>query len=312
MSGESKKTVLVALGANVTVAAVKIAGAALTGSPALFSQSAQSVADTLDELFLLTALRRSARPADERHPLGYGLERFFWSLLAAVGIFVAGAGFSGIEAYEAFRPGTISGGYFQIAYVVLAIVFVAEATSFLRALGQLRGEARHGGRRVLEHLRLSDDPTVKTVAGEDAVAVVGVVVSVAGVVLHQVTGARWWEGVSAAVVAALLVLTAVLLGRDAKAVLIGESAPAPLRRELAEYLEDCRGVDDLLDLVTVLIGVSEIVVVARVDLASELNADDVESLSAAIEAEVTSRWPQVRRCYLDVRRSPALAPRHAS
>jgi cation diffusion facilitator family transporter len=93
LSKQSKGTVLLALAANVGVAVAKLAGGLATGSAAMLSEGAHSVADTINELFLLTSLRRSQKQADAKHPFGYGKERFFWSLLAAVGIFVAGRAF---------------------------------------------------------------------------------------------------------------------------------------------------------------------------------------------------------------------------
>lgn len=87
--GGSTRTVLIALSINALIAVAKGVAGAISGSGALVSEAAHSVADTLNEVFLLTALRRGDRPADEQHPFGYGKERFFWSLLAAVGIFVA-------------------------------------------------------------------------------------------------------------------------------------------------------------------------------------------------------------------------------
>src|ERR1051325_5776361 len=94
-------TVLVALAANLLIAVAKAAGGLIAGSPALLSEAAHSVADSFNEVFLLAALRRSRRPADKRHPFGYGKERFFWSLLAAVGIFVMGGCFSFFQGAEA-------------------------------------------------------------------------------------------------------------------------------------------------------------------------------------------------------------------
>ena len=132
---ESRRTVVIALAANVAVAIVKFVGAGLTGSAALFAEGAESVSDTLNEMFLLAALYRSTRPADARHPFGYGKERFFWSLIAAVGIFVSGAGFSAIEAYRSFvGHETVGAHSYLVAYVVLAIVLVAEGTSWVRSV----------------------------------------------------------------------------------------------------------------------------------------------------------------------------------
>lgn len=98
MASETRGTVLLALLANVAVAVAKGVGGLLSGSSALLSEAAHSVADTLNEVFLLLSLKKSERPADRTHPFGYGKERFFWSLLAAVGIFVTGAGYSPTRA----------------------------------------------------------------------------------------------------------------------------------------------------------------------------------------------------------------------
>ncbi|MEU0459432.1 cation diffusion facilitator family transporter, partial [Streptomyces sp. NPDC006129] len=172
---------LVALAANLVIAAAKAVGGLAAASPALLSEAAHSVADSLNEVFLLAALRRSRRPADRRHPFGYGKERFFWSLLAAVGIFVMGGCFSFFQGFEALTSGAAEdlGGYVA-GLVVLGIALLAEGGSLLRALYQVR---RQGGGR--EGLR---DPALRTVVAEDGTAVLGVTLAIAGMALHMVTG----------------------------------------------------------------------------------------------------------------------------
>lgn len=98
MSNSTRRTVLVAGAANLVIALSKLAAGLLTGSSAMLAEAAHSVADTVDQGFLLASLRSGERPPDAEHPFGYGQERHVWSLLAAVGIFVAGAGFSVFEA----------------------------------------------------------------------------------------------------------------------------------------------------------------------------------------------------------------------
>lgn len=161
--GGSTRTVLIALGANGLIAVAKGVGGVLAGSSALLSEAAHSVADTMNELFLFVALRRADRPPDEAHPFGYGKARFFWSLLAAFGIFVAGGMFS-FEGYRTLTEPGKGDSPFVIAYVVLALAFAAEGVSFLQAVHQLRGAARAARRGMLSYITDSDDPTVKTVA----------------------------------------------------------------------------------------------------------------------------------------------------
>jgi cation diffusion facilitator family transporter len=304
VAGQSRGTVLLALLANIVVAAAKFSGGAVTGSPAMLSEGAHSVADSLNELFLLTSLRRSERPADVQHPFGHGKERFFWSLLAAVGIFVAGAGFSAIEAYRSFTTSEPTHGhYYLINYLVLAVAFVAEGVSWLRAVAQVRAEARAADRALARHIRESSDPSVKTVASEDTAAMVGLVLAGAGLALHQLTGVGAWEGVASALVAALLIVVAVALGRDSKDLLIGEAATPEVTDAIRGYLSECPAVDEVVDVMTMHIGANQLLLAARVDLADDLDSAAVEQASSDIDAEIQRRWPTVTEVFLDATRA---------
>jgi cation diffusion facilitator family transporter len=134
-----------ALAANLVIAVAKAVAGALSGSPALYSEAAHSAADSLNELFLLASLRRSRRAADDAHPFGYGKERFFWSLLAAVGIFITGGCFSfyqGIRAWLHPEPESAHG--FVIALGVLAVALFAESSSLAKAVVQRRRRTATG------------------------------------------------------------------------------------------------------------------------------------------------------------------------
>jgi cation diffusion facilitator family transporter len=300
MAEESKGTVLVALAANAVIAVAKFAGGFLTGSSALLSEGAHSVADTVNEGFLLTAVVRSRRPPDPRHPFGYGKERFFWSLLAAVGILVLGAGFSLLEAYRSFTSTeSTHGNYYLISYVILGVSFAAEGASFVKAVRQIRGEARVAGRSVVSHIRASSDPSVKTVATEDSAALIGLLLAFLGILLHEVTGSDVWEGIASLCIGLLLLSVAFALGNDVKGLLIGESADPRLRSEIAEYLEGYDDVDRVVDLLTMHMGADQILLAAKVDLARRLSSDDVEALSAEIDGRIRERWPEVQYVFLD-------------
>lgn len=160
---ESAATVLLAGAANLAIAIAKLVGGLISGSTAMLAEAAHSFADTLNEIFLMAALKRSQKPADAQHPFGYGMERYFWSLIAAVGIFVLGAGYSILEGVKAiFHAEPL--GSLMVSYVVLALSFVFEGVSWAKAVRQLRGEAEDRSRGFFEHLRLTPDPTAKTVA----------------------------------------------------------------------------------------------------------------------------------------------------
>ena len=297
---ESTGTVLVALAANLAIAVAKIAAGLIGGSSAMLAEGAHSVADTTNQVFLLTSLRLSRKAPDDTHPFGYGKERFFWSLLAAVGIFVSGAVFSIFEGVHGLVSGESEVGGYLLSYGVLLISFLAEGTSWLKAVRQLRAEARETGRGLIEHVRLSSDPTVKTVFSEDTAALVGLVLAALGLGLHQLTGQAFWDAGAAIAIGVLLAVVAYLLGRDTKEMLIGEAAPAAVRDGIRAELADHAEVDRVLDVRTMLLGPEALLVAARLDMDDALGAAEVEDSTDAISARLRAKFPQVQEVYLDV------------
>lgn len=295
---EARRTVLVALAANAAIMVVKTIGGVVSGSSALLAEAAHSVADTSNQGFLLASLKRSTRAADDEHPFGYGHERFLWAFLAAIGIFVAGAGFSFYQGIEAILGGGEE-STFWIAYVILAFAFVAEGISLLRAVRQTRGEAKAHGVPVGVHLRRSRDPTTKTVVFEDSAAVSGNVVAIVGVALHQATGNAAWEGVAALIVAAMLVAAAIALARDASSLLVGKAATANERRAILEVFADRPEVDEVLQLLTMALAPDRLLVAARVDLTAGMDSEHVEEISTEIDRAIRARVPTVAEVFLD-------------
>ena len=178
MPDDSMRTVLVALGSGLAVAVAKAAVAVVTGSAAMAAEAAHSLSDTANDLFLFVAQRRSTRRPDDRHPLGYGREAYFWALIAALGVFVAGAAFSLREGItELIHPSATSS--FTVAYVVLAISAVFDLVSFRQSAGQMIVRGRRYHRDLLEESKVTSDPTLRAVFVEDAVSVSGDVITLA-------------------------------------------------------------------------------------------------------------------------------------
>ena len=306
-SGETRGTVVLALFANLAVVVAKLAGGLFTGSPALLSEAAHSVADTMNEVFLFTSLGRSEKPADRTHPFGYGAERFFWSLLAAGGIFVSGAGFSFYQGISAItgherQPGSVE---FTVSYVVLALSLVFEGTSLRKAVRQVRGEADDANRNVFEYVKRSPDPTVKTVASEDTVAVIGIIVAALGTGAHQLTGDPAYEGVASLIIAGLLGYVAFILGRDTKELLIGEAADPAIRVTAFNIISSHVEVVAVSQLLTMHVGPRQILVASRLQFADDLTARDIERVSTSIERELSERVPEIYEVFLDSTRVTA-------
>ncbi|GAB2980028.1 cation diffusion facilitator family transporter [Streptomyces pseudoechinosporeus] len=288
----TRVTVLVALAANVVIAVAKTVGGLVAGSPALLSEAAHSVADSMNEVFLLAALSRSRRPADSRHPFGYGMERFFWSLLAAVGIFVMGGCFSFLQAFEALRRGAAESydGYVA-GLVVLGVALVSEGISLLRALHQVRVQGGASGAR---------DPALRTVVAEDVTAVLGVTLAIAGMALHMATGQVVWEAMASLAIGALLVYVAYRLGRDARDQLIGRAADPEQSRRIRALLEAQPEIDSVESLLTMELGLDSTLVAARIDLTPGLDSEEVELVAERIKRTVSYAIPEADQIFLDI------------
>ncbi|WP_078973345.1 cation diffusion facilitator family transporter [Streptomyces sp. MMG1533] len=295
---KTRVTVLVALAANLVIALAKAVGGLLAASPALLSEAAHSVADSMNEVFLLAALRRSRRPADRRHPFGYGKERFFWSLLAAVGIFVMGGCFSFFQGVEALRNGAEEkfSGYVA-GLVVLGVALLAEGGSLVRALYQVR---RQGG--GMDGLR---DPALRTVVAEDGTAVLGVTLAIVGMALHMVTGQVVWEASSSLAIGALLVYVAYRLGREARDQLIGEAADVESSDRIRALLAAQPEIDSVEALFTMKMGLDSLLVAARIDLVPGLDSERVEEVAVRIKRSIASIVAETGQIFLDVTDRPA-------
>jgi cation diffusion facilitator family transporter len=296
---ESRRTVYVALAANAAIALAKLVGGLISGSSAMLSEAAHSVADTMNQVFLLVSLTFSKRRPDVEHPFGYGKERFFWSFMAAVMIFVSGAVFSALQGIERILSGGSEKESFGIAYAVLGFSLIAEGISLLRAMRQTRAEAREAGRPQLQFVRRSRDPTTKTVLFEDSVAVAGVLLAIAGVALSQITGDPRWDGVASLAIAALLALVALGLGHQTYELLIGQSAEPEERKAIEEVIRGHPGVVDVGDIFSMVLAPDQLLVAAHFDVADDRSGDDVERLTAEIEEDLRREVPAVWRVFLD-------------
>lgn len=299
MAGSSTRTVWYAIAANAAIAVVKAVAGVLTGSSALLAEAAHSVADTANQGMLRVSMTLGERPPDEEHPFGYGKERFFWTLLASIVIFLAGAVFAvGHGALTLLHPPNTKEN-FTVVYATIAFAFVAEGISLRRALTQTRGEVRDARVPFVKYVRQSKDPTVKTVLSEDTAALAGLVIALAGTALAQSTGKSAFDGSAAIAIGLLLMVVAVLVGRDARGLLIGEAAPREERERLRQVIAGRDGVDRVRALLTMYVGPESLLVAARVDLTDDLPAARIEALADEIDHDLRDAVPAVAEVFLD-------------
>jgi cation diffusion facilitator family transporter len=278
--GESRSTALLAVAANAGVALAKGVAALLTGSAAMTAETLHSIADVANEALLLVGVHRSRRPADRGHPRGYGRDRYFWSLLAAVGIFVAGGVASVGEGVEALRhPRELD--HVPTALAVLAVSAVLEGASWLKARRQVHDEAEDHEVEAEDLIDVTSDPTPVTVYLEDSAALWGLGVAAAGVVGHDVTGQAWWDAGASVVVGLLLMWVAARLVVLNRRLLLAPSVPPAVREHVAAVARSEPWVLDVADTVVVYVGPGAVSVALDVEPDVSLHAEDlVERLAA--------------------------------
>jgi len=289
-------TVLLALGANALIALAKSAVAFFTGSASMVAEAAHSWADAGNEVFLLIAERRAARPPDDAHPLGYGREAYVWSMFAAFGLFTAGAVVSIVHGVQQWSAPEGEANYFW-AYVVLAISFVLEGVSFTQAVRQARGVARARGLDAWRYLSRGSDPTLRAVFAEDFSALVGIVIAALGIGLHQLTGNPVYDAIGSICVGVLLGAVALFLISRNRDFLVGQSVDPVTRQRVVATLLAQPGIERVTYLHLEFVGPGRVFLVAAVDLLGDAPESEVAWRLRAIEAQVEAH-PMVMRAVL--------------
>jgi cation diffusion facilitator family transporter len=298
-SDDSMKTVILALAVNIAVGVIKAIAGVLAASAGLLAEAAHSVADCTTELFLVTALRRADKPADKRHPFGYGKERYFWSLLAAVTIFVVGAGFSAFQGVTTIINGESDTAAPYIGYIVLALSAVVEGISLRQAYARVRREAARTSQQLHSYVREPDDPTVKSVLLEDSAAIIGLVLAALGLLLRQITGNDLWDGIAALAIAALLIGVAFELARTNMGLLIGKQANPDLVAEIESVLSEQDDILAVVEVRTMLVGTSKVLVCARVDFSDSVSATEAEAATVRLHDVLSERFAEVEDVFIE-------------
>ena len=291
----STKTLVVALLANLLIAASKFVAAAWTGSSAMLTEGVHSVVDCTNQLLLMWGRRAAKRPPDKLHPLGYGRELYFWSFVVAVLVFALGAGVSIYEGIihiahpeEAVSP--------IVAYGVLLFAFVMEGWSTLEAFREFKEAKRRTG--WFKAIRTSKDPPAFIVLLENGAAMAGIIAAAIGLAISQVTGDPFYDGAASVVIGVILAITAFVLAYESKGLLIGEAADPRLVKSLRELVSGKPGVVGVGHILTLHSSPDQITVMMNVDFEDTMPAGQVERVVCEVETEAREHWPAVRRLFV--------------
>lgn len=306
-AGGSTTVVAIALACNLGIATAKFVAAAWSGSSAMLSEAIHSLVDTSNQALLLVGIKRSQRPADDRHPFGYGMELYFWSFIVAIVLFSLGAGVAIYEGVDKLlHPHPIA--HANILYIVLGVSLVLEGISTFQCVGEFN--SRRGKMPWLAALRTSKDPSLYTVLLEDCAALAGLTIAFVGVVAADQFGIEQADGVASIVIGVLLAMVAAFMSIETKALLIGEAAEpsvlAGLRAIIAHETGKGKPISAINNIKTMHLGPEEILVVASVDFEDGQLASSVEATNARLELAIKSAYPAVRQLCLEVRSAAAM------
>lgn len=283
MAGSSKSAVLGALLGNGGLTVLKFFAFAVTGSGAMFSEAIHSLADTCNQGLLFVGIRQSERPADALFHYGYGADRYLYSLLSAVGIFVLGCGVTVYHGVNGLiHPHELEASW--IPFAILAISFVVEGYVLLSAARVVW--SKKGAQSLFEYLRTTTDPTVAAVLLEDAVACLGVLVAAAGLALAYVTGNVMFDSLGAIAIGLMLGAVAVWLGIRNRTLLLGPAIPADLQAEIVAYLKGHPAVMRVRTVKTRIVGADNFRLQAQLDF-------DGAVLGARMRDLVEDRYQQL-------------------
>ena len=268
----------------------------MTGSSAMLSEAVHSLVDTGNQTLLLYGIKRSGKPADEKHPFGYGMELYFWTFVVAILIFGLGAGVSIFEGIKKIQHPEVVTDTF-VNYIVLGIALVFEAVAWFIAFKEFRGS--QGKRGIIQTVRDSKDPTVFTVLFEDSAAMLGLLVAFAGIWLAEYLQLPVLDGVASVIIGVILAITASLLAYESKGLLVGEGADKEVVSAIREIVNQENGIISINETLTMHMGPQDVLLNLSLDFSDNLSSPEVEAIISRLESKIKAEYPQIQRIFIE-------------
>lgn len=281
-SDGSTKTVLTAVAGNTLVTIAKFIGFAVSGSSALLAEAVHSLADTANQALLYLGLRRSIRQADEEHHFGYGQERYFWNLVSAVTIFFLGCVYTVMHAIQGLSDGNAP-ELSWTPFVIVGFAFLVEGYSFGVALVEFRRQSREAGKSFRQYFVETRDPSTLAVLIEDSVAVLGLLLALAGMGLAAATGSALFDGIAAILIGLLMGCLAIFLAAMNRKYLLNRSDDEVNEVAARLWSEDQR-VQSVESVYSIVLSPEESLMMAELELREEAIFSDMsrEEIARAI------------------------------
>jgi cation diffusion facilitator family transporter len=294
-TASANKAIFYALSANAGIAIAKFAAALYTGSGAMLAEAIHSLSDCTNQIFLLIGLKESKKLPDESHPMGYGRVVYFWAMMVALLLFFLGGAFSVFEGINHLaHPAPLNNPL--IAMLILGVSVVLEAFSLYGAMQEIRKIAN--GKPFFQWFRETRQSELLVIAGEDIAALFGLAIAFIAVLLAFVTGNPVWDVVGSIAVGSLLILVAIFIMREVKAMITGESAEMATRVAIKEHIEARPEVDRVIHLITLQWG-EQLMIAVQAKMQPQVSDVALVHAINAVEASIQAKWPQAKWCFFE-------------
>lgn len=296
MSTSSKKVIYAALAGNTLIAITKGIATSFTGSSAMLSETIHSMVDTGNQLLLLYGIKCAKKPANEQFPFGHGKEIYFWSFIVAILIFAVGAGISIYEGiHNLMKPEPITDIY--INYIVLLLAMAFEGAAWYFALQEFtRAKGKWG---YIEAVKRGKDPSIFMVLFEDSAALLGLAVAFLSLILGQITGDLYWDGIASIIIGLILAGTATWLAYETKGLLIGESANKEVINGIRKCAQSHSIVNNVHEVLTMHMGPDFVLANISIEFTDSAVTGEIESTIAAIDKQLKKQFPVLKRIFVE-------------
>lgn len=291
----SIRAIIYAFCANGGIAILKFAAALFTGSGAMLAEAIHSLADCTNQVFLLIGIRQAKRAPNPSHPMGYARVVYFWAMMVALLLFFMGGAFSVIEGINHLQnPEPLSN--VMVAMGVLGISAVLEAISLYGAMREIRKISN--GKPFFKWFRQTRQSELMVVAGEDIAALLGLMIAFVAVLMTWLTGNRLWDALGSILVGVLLMVVALYITREVKAMITGESADPEVHAAISEFIEQHEEVECVINLITLQWGDQMMLAVQAKMRAQPSDTALIEAINR-VEDGLQTRWPQIKWCFFE-------------
>lgn len=291
----SLKSILYALFANLAIAIAKLVAASITKSGAMLAEGIHSLADSGNQLLLLLGMKTAKADPSPEHPLGHGKSIYFWSFVVAVVLFSLGGAFSLYEGYHKLtHPEPIKAPWVAIGVLIFGIV--VEGISMRACMTEVKKVLN--GRSYWQWFRESRQSELIVIFGEDLAALLGLVLAVFAVSLTMVTGDPLWDALGTLAIGVLLVVVAILIAKEVKALIIGQGVESMVRKEMLQFLHNLDEVEHIYSIRTLQMG-NDVLASVKARMSEQESAQKLIDDINAAEVKFREAFPQIKWMFFE-------------